>query len=262
VPLGEAVEAGEQLVEERDEVLGVGLVGEQGEVHDVGEEDGDLGEALGDVALAVLEALGDGLRQDVEQEALGLLLLDLKELLLLLELDEAEAVEVAEAFALKRGVDARAEDGGVDGLGQEVLCAQLDAAGHGVELVQAGGNDDGQVPHEGIVLDGLQQGEAVHRGHLHVGDEQVELPFAQGGERLLTIVDFGQVGVAERPQHHQQHGAHGVLVLRHEDVRVADGLGGLSPLQLQRLLRGQAAVQRLAQQLERAGVLRRQGRHV
>ena len=76
--LGDAVEAGENLVEELDGAVRRLLAGDAGEADDVGEEDGGVDETVDNGALAGLEALGDGLGQDVEEEALGLGAFDLQ----------------------------------------------------------------------------------------------------------------------------------------------------------------------------------------
>ena len=258
--LGQPVEAGEKFVEQRDEIVRVGLVGQRGEVHDIGKQHGHFGEALGDVALAALQPFGDGLRQDVEQESLGFFLLDFKELFLLLELDHAQPLQIPQALALQRGGHAGAQDRGVHWLGQEVLRPHLDASRDGIELVHSRGDDDRQMVQEGIILHRLEQGEPIHRGHLHVGDEQVELSVPQCGQSFLAIARLGEVLVTERPQHQQQHVAHGVLIIHYEDGRLLAGPVRLGPLELLCLLRGEATLHRAAQQMERAALILRQGR--
>jgi len=71
VALGELVEDREQLVQELDDGLGRDSLAEGGEVDDVGEQHGDLGEPGGNHALGLFEPGGDGCREDVQQQPLG-----------------------------------------------------------------------------------------------------------------------------------------------------------------------------------------------
>ena len=70
VPLGEGVERTEQVVEDLDDPLRGDPVAAPGEVDEVGEEHGDVGEGVGDDALLLHEAGGDRGGQDVEQQPL------------------------------------------------------------------------------------------------------------------------------------------------------------------------------------------------
>ena len=70
VLLGQPVEGAEDLVEDADDTLRRGPLGERREVDDVGEQDRHVGMALGDGPGVALEALGDGPGQDVEEQAL------------------------------------------------------------------------------------------------------------------------------------------------------------------------------------------------
>ena len=263
VPVGEAVETGEEFVEQGDEVFGVGLAGERGEVAQVREEDGDVSKVVGDGALAAFEALGNGLGEDVEQEAFGFFLLHFEELFLLLELDHAQAVHVAQPLALERGGDAGAQEGGINGLGKKVLRSQLDAADDGGKVIHAGGDDDREVAQEGVVLNRLEQVEAVHHRHLHVGDQEVEGAVAERGERGCAVARFGDVGVAQCAQREGEHMAHRVLVVGYEDGSLLAEAVMLGLVELLGLIGGEAAGRAAgAEQAEGAGVIGARGRVV
>ena len=73
--LGGDVEAREQPVEQRHDVLRRHLRRQRGEADQVGEGDRDLGEAVGDPLLAAAQPVGDRRRQDVEQQLLVLAVL-------------------------------------------------------------------------------------------------------------------------------------------------------------------------------------------
>ena len=72
-PVGgrELVEAGEDLVEEFDDLPGGAPTRELREARHVGEEDGDVGVHVGDDLRTALESLGDRVRQDDVQEPFG-----------------------------------------------------------------------------------------------------------------------------------------------------------------------------------------------
>jgi hypothetical protein len=74
--LGDPVERGEQVVQGRHHLLRGDPLAVPGEVHQVGEQHGDVGEAVGDHVLALLEPVGDRGGQDVEQQPLRPFLLD------------------------------------------------------------------------------------------------------------------------------------------------------------------------------------------
>ena len=76
VPLGQGVEVAEQVVEEADHLGGRQPLRARREIDQVGEQDGRGGELVGDGLGFRLELLGDGPRQDVEEQVLGAILLD------------------------------------------------------------------------------------------------------------------------------------------------------------------------------------------
>ena len=81
---------------------------------------------------------------------------------------------VAQALLLQAGVDARLQQHRVHRLGQVVVGAQLDAARHVGHAFERAGHDDRQVAQLRVGNHLLQHLEAVHLGHLHVQQQQVE----------------------------------------------------------------------------------------
>jgi len=75
VALGKGVQGREQVVQDLHDPLRGGLAAAPGEVDQVGEQHRDLGEVVGDDLLALLEPVRDRAREDVQQQALGTLLL-------------------------------------------------------------------------------------------------------------------------------------------------------------------------------------------
>jgi len=73
VALGQVIEGGEDLVQDGDHPVRLGSFDERGEVDDVGEQDGDLAVGPGDPAFLPLEAIGDRLGEDVQEQPLGAL---------------------------------------------------------------------------------------------------------------------------------------------------------------------------------------------
>jgi hypothetical protein len=71
----ELVEHREQIVQGRNDLFGRDSLGARGEVDYVGEEHADVGELIGDHPGRVFEPRGDRSGQDVEQQALGAVLL-------------------------------------------------------------------------------------------------------------------------------------------------------------------------------------------
>jgi hypothetical protein len=70
IPARELVEGREDLVEDADDEIRIGLLGEWGEVGDVREQDRDRGVAIRDPARSALQSLRDRRREDVEQQRL------------------------------------------------------------------------------------------------------------------------------------------------------------------------------------------------
>ena len=98
---------------------------------------------------------------------------------------------VVQALAGERRRDPRLEDRGIDGLGQVVGGAHLEAADGAVQLVDAGDHDDRQVPQGRIVGDRRERLVAVHDRHDDVEQDHVDrrlLGIAQPIERLLTVL--------------------------------------------------------------------------
>ena len=73
--MGGGVEAREQPVEKRHDIVRRHLRCQRGEADQVGEGDRDFREAVGDPLLAAAQPVGDRRRQDVEQQLLVLAVL-------------------------------------------------------------------------------------------------------------------------------------------------------------------------------------------
>jgi hypothetical protein len=109
VLFAELVESGKDAVQTPDEHVRRNASGEPGEIHKIAEQDGHLGEAVGDDFLALLESLGNGLGLDIQEQAFGGILLDLQ------ALHEGRFL-IAEPFLGQGGFDPRHEEGGIEGL--------------------------------------------------------------------------------------------------------------------------------------------------
>ena len=73
VTRGQAVELGDDLVEQRDRARRAELLRKLGEADEVAEQDRRLGDAVGDLRVGpFLQPLGDGLGQDVGEQRIGL----------------------------------------------------------------------------------------------------------------------------------------------------------------------------------------------
>ena len=73
--------------------------------------------------------------------------------------------QVAQPLLLQARIEARAQQHRVEGLGQIVFRAHLDAAHRVVDLVDRGNHDDRDIAQVGVALDSLQHLEAVQPGH-------------------------------------------------------------------------------------------------
>ena len=80
VPLAGRVKPAKQVIEQRNQFPSRCLRRESGEAYHIGEKNRDLSKSVGDALLAVLQALRDRARQDVQKQALVLRVLLLDEL--------------------------------------------------------------------------------------------------------------------------------------------------------------------------------------
>jgi hypothetical protein len=98
---------------------------------------------------------------------------------------------VAEDFAFHAGADAGLEEGGVEGFGEVVLGAGLDAADDGVGVVLLGKEDDGEVLKPGVVLDLREQIESLQGRQADLPENHVEAsrakPVKRPGTRFLRF---------------------------------------------------------------------------
>ena len=83
-------------------------------------------------------------------------------------------LQVAQLLLLQAGVQAGAQQHRVEGLGQVVLGAHLDAAHHAVDLVHGRDDDDRDIAQLGVALDALEHLVAVHARHDDVEQHDVE----------------------------------------------------------------------------------------
>ena len=116
--------------------------------------------------------------------------------MLAFELTHAQGFLVAQAFAFHRCLDAGAQQHRVEWFGQVVFCAQFDAA-HGIFEAGAARDHDHGGPRvvRGVAQHG-QNFHAVHFGHFHVEQHQVEMLSHQGFDGFASVARFGDVGQA------------------------------------------------------------------
>ena len=91
------------------------------------------------------------------------------------------------------GVDARLEQDGVEGLGQVVFRAQLDAAHHAVHFAQGGDHDDRDMTQFLVRLHGFQDLIPVHYRHHDIEQDEVEVGALQLAEGVMAIHRQGNV---------------------------------------------------------------------
>ncbi len=91
----------------------------------------------------------------------------------------AAAFGVAQPFLLQAGVDASPQQHRVERLVEVVLGPTFDAAHDAVDLIQARHHDDRDFAQPLIGLDLFQGGVAIHLGHEHIEQEEVERLTAQ-----------------------------------------------------------------------------------
>ena len=169
--LREGIEAGEDLLEQQGQLLGLQGGCHVGETDDVGDHHGDVHIAVRRDVRARLQPRGDGIGRHVEREPLRPLSLGhhlIEQLLQLFVL--AVDLDVQQAN-LEHVVDARQHLGDIERFADEVFRTGFERA----ELVIRLGRDH-QDRKVSIFLDVLQSFhhlEAVHAGHLEIEHNQV-----------------------------------------------------------------------------------------
>jgi hypothetical protein len=84
------------------------------------------------------------------------------------------------------GAEADAEFGEVEGLGDVVDGAEVEGGDFVLGALEAGEDDDGDLDGGGVVLEGAEDFEAVHAGHVEVEEDEEGLSFFGQGEALLA----------------------------------------------------------------------------
>ncbi len=136
------------------------------------------------------------------------------------QLHQPQPVQIAQPLLFQRGGDAGAQQGGIKGLGQKILSARLDAF-HGVlHLIGAGNDDDRQPAQVPIGFESNEHFHAVHLGHFHVEQHQVEGLREHQFERLSAVGRLGDVAEPEGVQSTDQREPHGAAVVHHQHSRL------------------------------------------
>ena len=216
VALDQAVEGSENLIEHGHQFARVRAAGELREPHQIGEHHGDRRVIIRDGSLATLEPVGDGARENVQQQTLGLFLFKLEQLLLALQFLQPHAVQVAQAFFLQRRHHARAQQHGIERLGQIILRADLDALHRVVKLLRTRDDDDRHRARERVALDGVEHLQAVQLGHLHVEQHEVKFPRANQVQRLTSVGGLGDVPHADLVERADKQAAQRAAVINHQ----------------------------------------------
>jgi hypothetical protein len=142
-----------------------------------------------------------------------------------LRIDRAQMdlLAVAEMLPLHRCPDARPQDGGLVGLRQVVVSAELDAANDRVQLVERRDDDEGDLTETFILcapFEDLQAGEARHDD---VQNDQVHIGRPQHRKRLRSVLRLRHL-VTQSPQAPSEDLALHWVVVDHQDRAGASGL--------------------------------------
>ena len=141
------------------------------------------------------------------------------------QLGQPQPVQVAQPLLFEGGGDAGAQQGGIEGLGQKIFRARLDAFHGAFHLLGAGNDDDRQPAQVRIGLEGSQHFHAVHLGHFHVEQHQVEGLREHQFERLSSVGRLGDVAKAEGVERTDQREPHGAAVVHHQHGRLLQRVG-------------------------------------
>ena len=142
----------------------------------------------------------------------------------MLQLLHAQRVEITQALLVDRGGDAHAEQRGVEGLGQIILGACLDAAHRRFDLLRAGNHDHRQ-RERGLLLDRLQQLQPVHLGHLDIEQHEIEGGGADAFERLPSVPRLRHRPDAQFLQGADQAKPYQATVVHHQHVGAGQHIG-------------------------------------
>ena len=67
---------------------------------------------------------------------------------------------------------------------------------------------------------GPEQVDALHAGHVPVGNDEIEIPLLQHGQRSAAIVSFGHIGKTQVLQQILDDASHGREVIDHENFHI------------------------------------------
>ncbi len=118
---------------------------------------------------------------------------------LALDLAPIGDLEVVPALLLQARPDPRLEQHRIEGLGQVVLGAELDAAEHAVELVEGRDHDHRQVAKRGVGLDLPEHAIAVELRHHDVEQDEIDRLLGQHPQGRRAVESRDRI-VAEQLQ--------------------------------------------------------------
>ena len=166
---------------------------------------GGRGESVGDDRLARPEPVQHAAGQHVEQQLLGALLLGA-------QFARRGLVPVAEELALERGRHAGAQQDRVDGLGEVVVGAGLDAMDRALDLAEGRHDDDRQRGRGRRRLDAPQHLDAAQPRHQQVEQHEVVAGRLQQFQRALAVVAARDLVAVAAEAARQQVERRGVVV--------------------------------------------------
>ena len=187
---------GDQFFENFDDVLQLGenffgwvLVAVTSEADNVTKEHAGVFEAAGLDAVIGFELLGDVPRKNNVKQVFGALFFTL-------DFAQIGDFTVAQPLLFEAGADAGAQEDRVEGFGDIILGAQLDAADDALDLVEGGNHDDRQMLQGGIGFHASQDFAPIEAGHEQIEQDKIELAGADLFKGIPAIADCGD-GIAE-----------------------------------------------------------------
>jgi len=255
VDFGDPVKARKKVIEQRDQFLGIGVGREFDEFHDVGKKHGHAGVTLGDGAFALLQPIGDRHGQDVKKQSFRFLPLDLEQLFFLLQFDQPQPIEIAQAFPIKRGGDPGGEKHRIYGLREEILGAQFNAAHNRIQLVESGRDDYWNMVAGRVLLDFVQHVVSAHPRHIDVEDDEVKFALPQQIEGDLAIAGLSQVVIAKLAEDEADDAAQGFGIVGDQDGSFLAALGRFGDLQSDQFFHRGATRLRLLEKFKGSGLV-------
>src|SRR6266498_5777338 len=139
------------------------------------------------------------------------------------------AFDVVEALLGQCGSDPSVQEDRMEGLGEVILGAHLDAADNAVDLVDRRDHDHRHVPKRGITLQSLEYRAAVELGHDDVKQDNVERILPQNVERLPAVRRRADTVALLLEAMNQEHPVERIIV---DDEDTASGYVNGHPLDL------------------------------